>query len=77
MNNKMEGYGVFVWPDGRRYEGDYVDDQMNGRGTLRWKSGMAVLEGELRNDLAHGDGVLRRRIMRKMLPVPNRDPAAH
>jgi len=30
MNNKMEGHGVFTWPDGRRYEGEYVDDKKEG-----------------------------------------------
>jgi hypothetical protein len=30
MNNKMEGYGIFIWPDGRRYEGNYIDDKKVG-----------------------------------------------
>ena len=29
-NNKMEGYGVFSWPDGRKYEGEYIDDKKEG-----------------------------------------------
>ena len=32
----MEGYGVFTWPDGRRYEGEYIDDKKEGRGTFFW-----------------------------------------
>jgi len=26
----MEGYGVFTWPDGRKYEGEYIDDKKEG-----------------------------------------------
>jgi len=39
MNNKMEGTGVFTWPDGRRYEGDYVDDKKEGQGVFFWPDG--------------------------------------
>jgi hypothetical protein len=35
-NNKMEGPGVFQWPDGRKYEGNYVDDKKEGHGTFHW-----------------------------------------
>jgi len=30
FDNKMHGYGVFTWADGRVYEGDYVDDKKEG-----------------------------------------------
>jgi len=39
MNNKMEGSGTFTWPDGRRYEGDYVDDKKEGHGVFFWPDG--------------------------------------
>jgi hypothetical protein len=26
MNDKMHGRGEFTWPDGKYYDGDYVDD---------------------------------------------------
>lgn len=32
----MHGHGVFRWPDGRRYEGNYVDDKKSGQGTFEW-----------------------------------------
>jgi hypothetical protein len=32
----MEGSGVFKWPDGRRYEGEYVDDKKEGNGIFYW-----------------------------------------
>ncbi|MFN9905335.1 MAG: membrane-binding protein, partial [bacterium] len=38
-NNKMEGRGVFTWPDGRKYEGEYLDDKKEGKGTFYWPDG--------------------------------------
>ena len=35
----MEGYGVFEWPDGRKYEGEYKDDKKEGYGTFYWPDG--------------------------------------
>ena len=29
-NNKMDGNGIFTWPDGRRYEGEYNNDKKDG-----------------------------------------------
>jgi len=34
--NKMHGKGIFSWPDGRVYEGDYVDDKKQGSGVFIW-----------------------------------------
>lgn len=39
MNNKMEGNGVFTWPDGRKYVGDYADDKKEGHGVFFWPDG--------------------------------------
>jgi hypothetical protein len=39
MNNKMEGTGYFTWPDGRRYEGEYIDDKKEGNGVFFWPDG--------------------------------------
>ena len=35
----MDGYGVFKWPDGRQYEGEYKDDKKNGHGKFTWPDG--------------------------------------
>ena len=35
----MDGSGVFTWPDGRRYEGEYIDDKKEGRGIFYWNDG--------------------------------------
>ena len=37
MNNKLEGKGVFIWPDGRKYdgEGEFYFPSEN-----KWKKGI-------------------------------------
>ena len=32
----MEGMGEYIWPDGRRYEGEYKDDKKHGYGIYTW-----------------------------------------
>jgi len=36
--------GVETWPDGSRYEGDYVDGKKEGNGKFYWSDGN-VFEG--------------------------------
>ena len=35
----MEGSGVFTWPDGRKYDGEYIDDKKEGNGIFFWPDG--------------------------------------
>jgi hypothetical protein len=35
----MHGRGLFKWPDGRSYEGEYVDDKKEGQGLFIWPDG--------------------------------------
>ena len=35
----MHGKGVFSWDDGRRYEGEYLDDKKHGHGVFYWPDG--------------------------------------
>lgn len=35
----MEGYGVYIWSDGRSYEGQYKDDKKSGFGIYYWTDG--------------------------------------
>ena len=51
----MEGRGVSTWPDNRRYEGDYIDDQKEGQGIFYWPEGKKY-EGEWKNGEQHGQG---------------------
>lgn len=46
---------MFQWPDGRRYEGQYVDDKKEGKGTFLWPDGRKY-EGGWKNGKQHGIG---------------------
>lgn len=35
----MHGKGIFKWPDGRVYEGDYMNDKKHGFGRVWWADG--------------------------------------
>ena len=35
----MHGYGVYTWPDNRKYAGYYVDDKKEGHATYYWNDG--------------------------------------
>lgn len=35
----MHGKGVFTWSDGRRYEGEYIEDKKQGHGVFFWPDG--------------------------------------
>ena len=28
-----------TWPDGRRYEGQFIDNELNGKGIMTWSDG--------------------------------------
>lgn len=53
--NEREGFGVQVWPDGAKYEGEWRSDMANGKGRLIHADG-DVYVGEWLNDKAHGYG---------------------
>jgi hypothetical protein len=33
------GYGVLIMKDGGRYEGEFVDGEINGKGERKWADG--------------------------------------
>ena len=35
----MNGKGVLLWPDGRKYKGEYLNDKKHGLGEFYWKDG--------------------------------------
>jgi hypothetical protein len=56
---KKHGVGVKAWPSGDRYEGEFVEDRKEGKGTYTWGRGQWQGEryvGEYLNDLRHGTG---------------------
>jgi hypothetical protein len=44
--------GIYNWSDGRRYEGEWLDNNMHGKGVYTWKDGRKY-EGEYFNDKKH------------------------
>lgn len=44
---QKHGYGEFIWPDGRVYKGEWVNDLREGHGLFRWASKSAVPESAL------------------------------
>ncbi len=56
MDDKMTGRGYMVWADGRRYDGEWLENRCNGRGVLTYKDGRRY-EGEYKLDKMHGKGV--------------------
>ena len=53
----MHGKGVFTWHDGRRYEGDYFDDEKHGYGCFTWEMGNKYT-GSFREDQRDGWGIM-------------------
>lgn len=51
----MHGMGLFTWSDGRKYEGEYVDDKKEGKGTFTWPDGRKYIGG-WKNGKQHGNG---------------------
>jgi hypothetical protein len=51
----MEGLGIYIWNDGRRYEGQYKDDKKHGFGVYTWADGRAY-EGYWFKGKQHGIG---------------------
>jgi hypothetical protein len=53
--NCDNGYGVYVFDDGERYEGYWKNNKRNGQGTNNFANG-GTYTGEWRDDLKHGYG---------------------
>ena len=45
-----------IWPDQARYEGEFKNGKMEGKGTKVFASGNMYI-GQWKNDLQHGTGV--------------------
>ena len=50
------GWGVEIWPNGNRYEGDYDKDRMHGKGKM--VTGAGTYEGAYKDGFKHGTGVM-------------------
>jgi hypothetical protein len=52
----MEGTGTFTWSDGRKYVGEYKNDQKHGNGTFEWPDGRKYI-GDWKDGKQHGEGI--------------------
>ena len=55
-NNTFNGHGEYIWADGRKYVGTWMNNMMHGEGELKYEDGR-IYKGEYQNDLKHGKGV--------------------
>lgn len=37
--NEINGRGLYIWSDGKQYNGDWVKNKMHGKGYLKWQDG--------------------------------------
>ena len=52
----MDGFGTYSWKDGRKYQGEYLDDKKHGYGVFKWYDGREYA-GYWANGHQHGLGV--------------------
>lgn len=45
----MNGYGLYTWSDGKKYEGYFVQGLMHGKGKIMYLNG-SYYDGEHKND---------------------------
>lgn len=53
----MQGFGVYEWKDGRKYEGQYLKNKKHGQGKYTYSDG-SIYEGGWDNGFQHGKGTL-------------------
>ena len=53
----MHGKGIYKWPDGNEYEGDYINNIKEGFGEFRWENGKKY-KGPYKNGKPHGIGTI-------------------
>ena len=56
--NCINGKGTFKWPNGDRYEGDWVNGQRTGQGKYFYNDGGGIYTGEWKNNNRHGEGTM-------------------
>lgn len=55
LNDLFHGYGTYVWSEGRKYIGEWIKGQMDGKGLFSYLNG-SYYEGEFHCGLRNGGG---------------------
>ena len=50
--------GEYIWPDGRKYKGEWKDNRIHGWGVFTWSDGRKYT-GNYVNDKKHGFGIFQ------------------
>ena len=58
VNNKLEGYGKYIFDDGYYYLGEFLNDLQHGKGKIYKKNGNLLFQGEFIKDKIEGTGKL-------------------
>ena len=58
VNGFKEGYGVYEWKNGDKYEGFWQDNQPHGKGIKKWANGESYI-GEWDMNEPTGEGVYK------------------
>lgn len=56
LKAERHGFGIQLWPDGAKYEGEWQNNKANGRGKF-WHLDGDIYDGNWVNDKANGFGV--------------------
>merc|ERR1711920_1072908 len=59
IGSKASGFGVFVYANGNRYEGQWLDDKRHGRGQFVCAEDKCVYDGEFAFGRKEGRGVYK------------------
>ena len=53
--DERDGYGIQIWPDGRKYTGEWKNNRQNGKGVLTNATG-DTYNGYFKDDQPNGEG---------------------
>ena len=56
-NGLRNGLGKYTMPDGFKYEGEWKDDQIQGKGVARYPTGQ-IYEGFFKQGVPNGEGTM-------------------
>lgn len=56
-DGRLEGLGIYSWPNGAKYQGEYKNNRRNGQGCYKSSSGL-LYQGGFKDDRQDGIGVL-------------------